>query len=118
MQIKDIILLLDATMLSGEELQDTFAQGAFASDLMSDVLALVKEQNILLTGLCNTQVLRTAEMLDMDCVILVRGKVPTEEFIKMAAEKNICLLATKETMFKSCGLLYSNGLHGGNINER
>ncbi|MBE6035491.1 hypothetical protein [Aminipila sp.] len=118
MQIKDIILLLDASLLSSENLLDTPAKSAFASDLMSDVLALVKEQNILLTGLCNPQVLRTAEMLDMNCVILVRGKVPTEEFITMAAEKNICLLTTKKTMFTSCGILYSNGLHGGNINER
>ncbi len=117
MLIKDIILLLDADLLSGDSLKDITAKGAFASDLMSDVLALVKEQNILLTGLCNPQVLRTAEMLDIDCVILVRGKVPTEEFIQMSAEKNICLISTEKTMFTTCGLLFSNGLHGGNLNE-
>lgn len=117
MQIKDIILLLDATLLCGEDILPSYVSGAFASDLMSDVLALVKEQNILLTGLCNTQVLRTAEMLDMNCVILVRGKKPGIEFIQMAGDKGICVLATTKTMFTSCGILYSNGLQGGTANE-
>lgn len=118
MQIKDIILLLNANLLTNENLINNNITGAFASDLMSDVLALVKEQNVLLTGLCNTQVLRTAEMLDINCIVLVRGKIPTEDFINLATVKNICLLTTKETMFTSCGLLYSKGLHGGNINEQ
>lgn len=114
MQFKDIILLLEANLLSGEELQTTTATGAFASDLMSDVLAMVKEENILITGLCNTQVLRTAEMLDMNCVVLVRGKQPTEEFVTMAKEKGICLITTEKNMFRSCGMLYAEGLQGGN----
>ncbi|MFV0516308.1 MAG: hypothetical protein ACK5MV_02820 [Aminipila sp.] len=118
MQIKDIILLLDANLFCGKEMLSLTATGAFASDLMSDVLALVKDQNVLLTGLCNTQVLRTAEMLDMSCVILVRGKKPSEEFIAMAENKGICLLATNKTMFVSSGILYSNGLMGGATNVR
>ncbi|MGN0710309.1 MAG: DRTGG domain-containing protein [Anaerovoracaceae bacterium] len=113
MQFKDIILLLDAELLSGKEQQSTEATGAFASDLMSDVLAMVKEENVLLTGLCNTQVLRTAEMLDINCVVLVRGKQPNEEFTAMAADKGICLISTAKTMFQACGLLFSKGLNGG-----
>ena len=80
---------------------------------MSDVLALVSEENVLLTGLCNTQVLRTAEMLDINCVVLVRGKTPGEELISLAKEKNICLMKTHKNMYMACGLLYSNGLNGG-----
>lgn len=113
MQIKDIKLLLNATLLCSEDTLDFPVRGAFASDLMSDVLAIVKDQNILLTGLCNPQVIRTAEMLDMNCIILVRGKTPTPDFIEMAGSRNICLLATDKTMFVTCGILYSNGVNGG-----
>ncbi|MBN7772071.1 hypothetical protein [Clostridium aminobutyricum] len=117
MQLKDIQLLLDATLLCGEDLLETEIHSACASDLMSDVLSLVKDQKILLTGLCNTQVLRTAEMMDMLCVIMVRGKQPDASMIQMANQKNICLLSTGKTMFNSCGLLFSNGVNGDHAHE-
>ena len=117
MQLKSIMLLLNATLLCGDDLLETEVRSAFASDLMSDVLALVKDQTVLLTGLCNPQVLRTAEMLDIICVIMVRGKQPDQYIIQMANEKNICLLSTKKTMFNSCGLMFTSGINGGLINE-
>lgn len=117
MQIKDIILLLKAELLTDESKNPTTVTGAFASDLMSDVLSMVKNQNVLITGLCNPQALRTAELLDIDCVILVRGKKPDKDFIAMAQEKNICLIATEKSMYITCGILYSNGLEGVYSNE-
>lgn len=117
MRLKDIQELLNANILCGEDLLDTEVDSAFASDLMSDVLSLVKDQKILLTGLCNTQVLRTAEMMDMNCVIIVRGKQPDQTIVEMASQKNICLLSTKKTLFHSCGLLFANGIDGGLLDE-
>ena len=86
---------------------------ACGSDMMSDVLADVDDQAVLITGLCNPQVLRTAEMMDIVCVIMVRNKQPDDAMIQMAAERNICLLATSLPMFSTCGLLYEAGLRGG-----
>jgi hypothetical protein len=81
--------------------------------MMSDVLAFVKDQAVLLTGLLNTQVVRTAEMMDMRCVVFVRGKVPSEEILNLAKTSGIALLSTKERMYVACGRLYSAGLRGG-----
>ena len=78
--------------------------------MMSDVLAYVKDQAVLLTGLVNSQVIRTAEMMDMRCIVFVRSKMPNEEMIRLAKESGIVLLATSKRMYEACGILYTNGL--------
>ena len=106
-EIRDI---LEAQVLSGEENLEREVQAACGADLMSDVLAYVKNQSVLLTGLLNPQVVRTAEMMDMCCVIIVRGKTPDESLIKLAEEKDIVLMTTMYPMYSACGRLYSRGL--------
>ena len=115
MKISTIRELLEAEVLCGAEHLEEEAHSACGSDMMSDVLAFVKDQAVLLTGLMNTQVVRTAEMMDMRCVVFVRGKQPTEEIIEMAKDCGIAVLTSDLRMYIACGLLYSNGLQGGSI---
>ena len=118
MKIITVKELLDADVLCGEDQLEEEVHSACGSDMMSDVLAYVKDQAILLTGLCNPQVIRTAEMMDMKCVIFVRDKKPTPEMIELAEDAGIAILTTGHRMFMACGLLYSGGLHGGSDYER
>lgn len=113
MTVADIKNILNATIYCGEELLGQEVVTACGSDMMSDVLAFVKDQSVLLTGLVNLQVVRTAEMMDMVCIVFVRGKVPDQAIIDLASERGIILLSTKYRMFTACGLLYENGLKGG-----
>lgn len=113
MTVKDIKDLLGAKVLCGEEHICGDVHTACGSDMMSDVLAYVKDQSVLLTGLCNPQAVRTAEMMDIVCIVFVRGKIPDESMIALAEERGIVLLSTEMLMFEACGLLYSNGLRGG-----
>lgn len=112
MKICTIKKLLDAHLIVGEDLLDHEVLSACGSDLMSDVLAFVKEQTVLLTGLNNPQVIRTAEMLDVSAIVFVRGKTPTPDIIQMAVERDIVLLSTDNTLFEACGKLYQGGLRG------
>lgn len=112
MTLLEIKNLLNADVLCCEEFLDREVQSACASDFMSDALAFVKDQPMLLTGMVNPQVIRTAEMLDMCCIVFVRGKQPTEEILKMAAEREIVVMRSTNRMFIACGLLYTNGLVG------
>ena len=113
MKISQISELLNAKVLCCEDLLDSEVCSACGSDMMSDVLAFVKNQAVLLTGLVNPQVIRTAEMMDMHCIIFVRGKRPDETVLSLARQKDITILATPYRMFTACGLLYENGLEGG-----
>ena len=114
MTVRDIISCLEAEVLfADEELLDQEVLHACGSDMMSDVLAFVKTEAVLLTGLINTQSIRTAEMMDMKCVILVRGKDPQPGVMELARERDICVLKTELTMFSACGILYEHGLRGG-----
>lgn len=113
MKIKKIVDLLDAEIVSGEDMIENEVHSACGCDMMSDVLAFVKDQAVLLTGLCNLQVIRTAEMMDMRCVVFVRGKKPSPEILEMAKECGIVILTTDLRMYLACGLLYSNGLASG-----
>lgn len=112
MKVRDIVDILKAEIIF-EGNMDEDVKTACGSDMMSDVLAFVKDQSVLLTGLMNPQVVRTAEMMDMHCVVFVRGKNTDETVISLAKEKNITLLSTPYRMFTACGLLYTNGLRGG-----
>ena len=113
MKIRTIAELLNAKVLCGEDRLDNDVTSACGSDMMSDVLAYVKDQSVLLTGLLNPQVVRTAEMMDMLCIVFVRGKRPESEVVELARQKGIVLLSTEERLFTACGILYTNGLGGG-----
>ena len=115
MKIREIAELLEAEVLCGEEHLDGEVCSACGCDMMSDVLAFVKEQAVLITGLCNPQVVRTAEMMDMRCIVFVRGKRPPAEVVGLAKEAGIAVLASNERMYVACGLLYKNGLSGGSV---
>ncbi|MGI6151368.1 MAG: hypothetical protein ACOYIR_05405 [Christensenellales bacterium] len=112
MKLSRIIDLLDANVLSGHADEDIEIASAFGSDMMSDVLAFDVENTLLLTGLINQHVIRTAELLDVKCVLFVRGKPVPEELVKQAEEAGICLLHTDKTLYVSCGILYNAGLPG------
>ena len=112
MTINDVKNLLDCEILCGEENLGTEIHTACGSDMMSDVLAYVKDQSVLLTGLLNAQVVRTAEMMDMLCIVFVRGKKPEPMVIDLARGKGIVLLSTQKRLFVACGILYTNGLGG------
>ena len=112
MKISKMQELLDAKVLCCEENLGKHVYSAFGCDLMSDVLAYVTDQSVLLTGLVNPQVIRTALMLDMVCIIFVRSKAPNQEMIDLARENGIVMMSTEKTLYNTCGILYSNGLVG------
>ena len=113
MKICTIQELLEAEVLVGQERLGDHVYSACGSDMMSDVLAFVKEQAVLLTGLVNPQVVRTAEMMDMKVIVFVRGKVPGDAILDLAHNLDIVVLKTELEMFTSCGKLYQAGLRGG-----
>ena len=113
MTIREIVDLLEADCLAGAELMDREVNTACGSDMMSDVLAFTKNNSVLITGLCNPQVIRTAEMLDTPCVIFVRNKRPTDSMLEMADERDMVVLTTQHRMFSTCGILFAAGMTGG-----
>ncbi len=112
MKISKMQELLNARVLCCEKNLDKEVYSAFGCDLMSDVLAYVTDQAVLLTGLVNPQVIRTALMLDMVCIVFVRSKTPNEEMIRLANDNGIVMMSTDKTLYNACGLLYTNGLVG------
>ena len=115
MKIQELVRVLDAQVLVGEDRMNRDVISACCSDLMSDVLAFVNEKTVLLTGLTNLHVVRTAEMLDLKCLVFVRGKVPGQDVLDAAAEQGLVVLTCKHTMFTAAGLLYDGGVRGAQI---
>ena len=115
MLLSEIKSILCADVLSGEDemaLSEKEIYTACGCDLMSDVLAFVKDQSLLLTGLINSQVIRTAEMMDIVAICFVRGKTPPEDVVELAKEKDITILTTDLPLYRACGKLYHAGLKG------
>jgi len=103
--LADVREILSAEVLVGSDLSGPVAS-IEAADLMSDVLALSKPGMLLLTGLLNPQVIRTAVIADLCGVVLVRGKKPAPDILGLARESNLALLSTSLSMFEAAGLLY------------
>lgn len=110
MNIRDLIQIIDGTLISQNANLDREIKGGFGADLMSDVLASIQPEAVLLTGLCNPQVIRTAQMADVASVVIVRGKQPPAETIRLANEENVPLISTPYGMFEACGRLYDAGM--------
>ncbi|NLM74221.1 MAG: hypothetical protein GX184_09365 [Clostridiaceae bacterium] len=112
MKISEIAQILNAEICTRNHDNDVNIISACSADLMSDVMAFSKENAMLLTGLINPQVIRTAEMMDIKVVVFVRGKKPLDNMIQLAEERGIALLATDYPLFTASGLLYSKGIQG------
>jgi len=107
--------IIDAEVLVGKDKLDQEIKSVCGSDMMSEVLAFTAEKSVLLTGLCNMQVLRTADMLDLMCLVFIRGKEPTPEMLQMAAEDGRVVMRTRLGMFSACGKLYQAGASSGSM---
>ena len=117
MTVREIARVLEAQWLCCEDEGDRVIHTGFASDMMSDVLAYVQEDTLLLTGLVNSQAIRTAEMLDLPCVVFVRGKNPHKDAIMRAKQLGMPALSTQYSMFEACGKLYAAGLKPVDIED-
>jgi len=113
MTVARIAELLDAELYCGEPLLNMEMTSGFGCDMMSDALAFMKEGALFLTGLVNPQVIRTAEMMDVCCIVFVRGKTPTDAMVDLAKERGMVLLSTRYRLYNACGILYAAGLPGG-----
>lgn len=111
MKLKDIVDILQGTVLTRSYNGEMEISSGGAADLMSDVLAFTKEGNsLLLCGLTHQQVLRTAEMSSISAIIFVRGKRPPSPVLQLAEELSIPLITCGHSMYHACGLLYKAGL--------
>ena len=118
MKLREIVSIVEGELISERANLDMEIVYAGAADLMSDVLAFAEPGSILLTGLCNPQVIRTAEMADISAIIFVRGKYPPPETIVLAEEKGMPLVSASHSMFEMCGRLHRAGLKGCNVPSR
>ncbi len=112
MTLNEVAQILDADVLAGHDQLEMEVKTGFGADLMSDVLAFAKPGSILLTGLTNPQVVRTADILDITAIIMVRGKRPVPEAIQLARELKIPVLSTRFILFETIGRLYEKGMRG------
>jgi predicted transcriptional regulator len=112
LKLREVKEILAAEVIVGEDKLDMEIKTAFGADLMSDVLAFAKAGSILLTGLTNDQVIRTADILDIAAIVLVRGKKANSETISLARELKIPILTTKYILFETAGRLYAKGMVG------
>ena len=119
MDVKELLSLVEGTLINPNANLEREIKGGFGADLMSDVLASIQPEAVLITGLCNPQVVRTAQMADVAAIVLVRGKCPPQETVDLALQEQIPLISSPLGMYELCGRLSHSGLPSleGRINE-
>jgi hypothetical protein len=117
MKVREMIDILEGTLMTGETLLDLDIQAACGADLMSDVMAFVKEGVVLLTGLINPQSIRTADLMDIKVIVFVRGKVPPRDMVAEATANGMAVITTRYSMFLACGRLYEAGIRRGGTRD-
>lgn len=119
MNLTEVARILRAEVIWGDELLDGVdITHAYGADLMSDVLAFARPGTLLITGLTNIQIVRTAQMLDLPAVLFVRGKKPQDSAVTLAKEVRLPMLVSPLSMFEACGLLFQNGICPCTVPER
>lgn len=117
MKVSEIVEKVEGRLITPHTTPEREIFCAFAADLISDILMCTKESTLLLTGLTNPQVIRLADMIDLEGIIFVRGKVPSQEILNMAKERDLPIIITTFTMFKTAGVLFSSGIRSCSISE-
>lgn len=110
MRVSELIAIIDGKLVTNTADLSREIKGGCGADLMSDVLASIQPEAVLLTGLCNPQVVRTSQMADVAAIVLVRGKCPPKETIELANSENIPLISSPFGMFELCGRLHEAGM--------
>lgn len=110
MKLSKIIKLIDGNVLTDNDIEGREIAGAMGADLMSDVLSSIQPEWVLLTGLCNPQVVRTALIADIKAIVFIRGKNPAQETIDLANEEDTPLVTTARGLYDACGILFEAGL--------
>ncbi len=110
MKIKKLLEILDGELLSDEKHLEYEVDYGLASDLISDLLMCALYPAALFTGLVNHQIVRVAEMIELQAIIFVRGKKPREEILQMAADHDMPVICTEKSLYAACGLAYQGGL--------
>lgn len=118
MKLKDLLSIIDGIVFTNNTYdEDKEINYAFSCDLMSDAILLlgnipleVCNKSFLSTGLPTIQTIKTAELLDINVILVVRGKKPTKQIIELAQSKNLIIVGTELTSFESSGRLYMNGI--------
>jgi predicted transcriptional regulator len=112
MKLSEVLAIIDGRIITANPNPDLEVTMGCGADLMSDVLAFTHDGTLLLTGLTNPQVVRTAEMAGIRAIVFVRGKIPPPETIALAEERAIPLIASRYTLFETSGRLFEAGLPG------
>jgi len=112
MTLEEIREILECEVITGEDRLATEVKTGCGCDLMSDVLAFIKADSLLLTGLAKPQAVRTAQVADVRAIVFVRGKQPDEQTIALAKESGLPLMVTNLLLYEACGRLYAHGLPG------
>lgn len=115
MTIRQIAETIEGTLLCGEDHLDMEIKSACGADLMSDVMAFVREGVALLTGLVNPQAIRTADLMDIKVIIFVRGKTPPNDMLEEAIGNGQVIITTRYSMYEACGKLWEAGLKSGGM---
>jgi predicted transcriptional regulator len=115
MKLSEIVELLEGEVLTKNTDLDKEVTCAFASDLISDILMCTKEPTLLLSGLTNPQIIRLSDMIELFGIVFVRGKKPSPEIIQMAEERELPLISTSNTMYRTSGKLFTSGLRSCKI---
>lgn len=119
MHLADVVRHIEGEVLYGEALLESIeVETAYGADLMSDVLAFASPGSLLLTGLTNIQIVRTAQMLDIPAVIFVRGKRPQREAVDLASSLGMPIVLCHKSMFEACGILFREGVRPCVIERR
>ena len=117
MNLTKIIKLASGRLLTQDMDTDIEINGGYGADLMSDVLAFSQPDSVLITGLTNPQVVRTAQMAEFRAIIFVRGKQPQPDTLLVAMQENIPLISSPFGMFELSGRLHKAGLPSFESNE-
>ena len=106
MTLEDLANKLSLQVLSHNEGLQKKVSGGYVSDMLSDVMANSKQDNIWITLQTHTNIVAVAHLKNLAGIIIVSKRQPDEETLKKAAAEKITIMTTPLPAFEVAGKIY------------
>lgn len=113
MKLREVVEALGLKVRCGADRLDREVRGAYASDLLSDVMARARAGDVWITLQTHVNIVAVAALNDLAGIVLVNGREPEEATLKKAQDEDVVIMVSAEPSFEVAGRLYQMGLRGG-----
>jgi predicted transcriptional regulator len=112
MTLAELVERLDLKVHTGKESLGREVGGGYAGDLLSDVMAHSRKDDLWVTIQVHPNIVAVAVLKELAAIVVAHGREPAGETVEKAAAEKVPVLGTRMNVFEFVGRLHELGIKG------